>query len=57
MEHLILRIQDKNKITELTVKVSLLKEKKPKVTELNYRKPYNHWQNAESFKYMEGQSG
>ena len=30
--------------------------KKPKVTEPNYRNPYNHWQNAECLKYREGQA-
>ena len=52
MEHLISNLQDKNKINELTIKVSLLEEENP-----NYRKPNNHWQNAEYFKYREGQSG
>ena len=56
MEHLIPSFQDKNKITDLTVKVSLLEEANPKVTEQNYRNSYNHLQNVECFKYKEGQS-
>ena len=56
MEHLISSFQDKNKITDLTVKVSLLEEANPKVTEQNYRNSYNHLQNVECFKYKEGQS-
>ena len=46
----------KNKITELTVKSFVTRGRKPKVTEPNYKKPYNLFQNPECLKYKGGQS-
>ena len=55
MQHLISPQDKKN--NRVNYKGFLTRRRKPKVTEPNYRKPYNHWQNAEYFKYREGQSG
>ena len=60
MEHLIsfdIKFDDKNRKNRVTCKTFVATGRKTKVPEPNYGKPNNHWQNAECFKHMEGQSG
>ena len=54
MEHLISSLQDKNKIIELTIKVSLLEEENLKLQNQIIENHLNHWQNAEYLKYRGG---
>ena len=53
-EHLISSLQDKNKIIELTIKVSLLEEENLKLQNQIIENHLNHWQNAEYLKYRGG---